>query len=154
MHLEMHDQHLVTDPRYLAWKEGRPQPETPGGRAFRETVSEAVARGVTIRRARIVSEPVSDYVRWEHSLTADHNIAAGELVRWLPRAFASALPLPGNPFWVFDRRLVRFSLFGGDGQVVGHQFTEDRAVVDLCVAAFEAVWDLAIDHEDYSPPAA
>ncbi|MFF5112035.1 DUF6879 family protein [Streptosporangium sp. NPDC000509] len=151
MHLEMHDQHITTDPRYLAWKKGLPQPETPGGIAFRGLISSAVARGVIIRRARIVSEPASDYIRWEHSMTAGHNIAAGELVRWLPRALASTLALPGNPFWVFDDRLVRFSLFSGDGEVTGHQFSEDPAVVGLCAMAFETVWDLGIDHEAYSP---
>lgn len=151
VHLEMHDQHLTTDPRYLAWKEGRPQPQTQGGRAYRELIRAAVGRGVQVLRARIVSEPSSDYVRWEYSLTADHNIAAGERVRWLPRAWASTLALPGNPYWLFDERLVRFSLFSGDGDVVGHQFTEDSAVVDLCATAFRTVWDLAIDHEAYQP---
>lgn len=104
---------------------------------------------MVVRRARIVSEPVSDYVRWEHSLTGSHNIAAGELVRWLPRERASALALPGNPFWVFDRRLVRFSVFDGDGHLVGHQFTEEPAIAELCASAFETVWDLATDHADY-----
>lgn len=57
------------------------------------------ARGVKLRRARIVSEPVSEYIRFEHDGTPQ-NIAAGEDVRWLPRARASALSLPGNDCWV------------------------------------------------------
>jgi hypothetical protein len=64
------------------------------------------------------------------------------------------LLLPGNPFWVFDERLVRFSLFGGEGQVVGHQFTEAPLIVDQCVTAFTAVWDLATDHEEFQLPPA
>ncbi|WP_344449523.1 DUF6879 family protein [Acrocarpospora macrocephala] len=67
----------------------------------------------------MVSEPASDCIRWEHSLTAGHNIAAGELVRWLPRAFASPLALPGNPFWVPDGRLARFSLIGDALETLG-----------------------------------
>ncbi|WP_242613869.1 DUF6879 family protein [Actinomadura roseirufa] len=149
-HLEIHDWHITDDPRFLAWKEGRRQPEVPAGRAFQEAVQDAVARGVQVHRVRLVSEPVNEYVRWEHSITTEHNLAIGEAVRWLPRAFASTLTLPGNPFWVFDGRLVRFSIFDGNGSVVGHQFSESPEVASLCSAAFEAAWDLATDHEDYT----
>nr|WP_211245923.1 DUF6879 family protein [Actinomadura oligospora] len=107
-------------------------------------------RAVDVRRVRIVSEPVSDYIRWEHSITADHNIAIGEDVRWLPRSQTSTLALPGNPFWIFDGRVVRFSVFDGEGNVVGHQFSDDPRVTALCSSAFETAWDLAIPHEDYT----
>jgi len=49
-----------------------------------DVVRAAVARGVRIRRVRLVSEPLSDYLRWEHACT-DVNLKAGEDVRWLPR---------------------------------------------------------------------
>ncbi|RFU43238.1 hypothetical protein DZF91_02395 [Actinomadura logoneensis] len=149
-HLELHDWHLTDDPRFLAWKEGRPQPSVPVGTAFQDAVRGAVERGVVVRRVRIVSEPVSDYVRWEHSITAAHNIAAGEDVRWLPRSMSSTLALPGNPFWIFDGRVVRFSVFDGAGNVVGHQLSDDPRVTALCSSAFEAAWDLAVPHEDYT----
>jgi len=117
-------------------------PQDPAGqyRAYTEAVAGAVSRGVTVRRARVVSEPVSDYVRWEHALTAPVNIAAGERVRWLPRQLASVLVLPGNPYWLFHDRLVRFTLFGGDGEVTGHQYSEPAAVIEACGSAFEVVW--------------
>ncbi|KAB2351875.1 hypothetical protein F8566_04345 [Actinomadura rudentiformis] len=148
-HLEIHDWHITDDPRFLAWKEGRPQPEVPTGNAFQKAVQIAVAQGVQVRRVRVVSEPVNEYVRWEHSITAEHNIAIGEAVRWLPRSLASTLALPGNPFWIFDGRLVRFSIFDGNGNVVGHQFSDAPEVTSLCSSAFAVAWDLATDHEDY-----
>ncbi|MBA9001574.1 DUF6879 family protein [Thermomonospora cellulosilytica] len=151
MHLEIHDRHLTSDPSFQAWLAGRPAPVDPATqyRQYMDLISSAVARGVVIRRARIVSEPVSDYVRWEHELTGPVNIAAGERVRWLPRRLASTLALPGNPYWVFDDRLVRFSLFGGDGEVHGHQFYEDPDTIEMCRSAFEAVWERAVPHQDY-----
>jgi hypothetical protein len=88
---------MMTDPGFQAWLAGRPAPGDPQQqyRAYTEVISSAVARGVVIRRARVVSEPVSDYVRWEHGLTEPINIKAGELVRWLPRRLASTLgPFP------------------------------------------------------------
>lgn len=39
-------------------------------------VERAVARGVKVLRARIVSEPVTDYIRFEHAIT-DANLRAG-----------------------------------------------------------------------------
>ncbi|MET9675973.1 DUF6879 family protein [Streptomyces sp. NPDC006482] len=64
-------------------------------------VQDAVARGVVMRRARIVSEPVTDYIRYEHAITP-LNLRAGEDVRWLPRRRASDIPLPGNDFWLLE----------------------------------------------------
>jgi hypothetical protein len=151
VHLEVHDQHLTSDPAYQAWRAARSLPADPAGpyRVYVDAVALVVARGVQVRRARIVSEPVSDYVRWEHALTGPVNIAAGEQVRWLPRRLASVLALPGNPYWVFDDRLVRFSMFDGNGEWCGHQYSDHPRVLDMCRDAFEAVWEQAIPHESY-----
>jgi hypothetical protein len=121
--LHLDDAHLTSDPTYQAWLAGQAdlQESAQHYRAYTDAVVSAVRRGVTVRRARIVSEPVSDYVRWEHWLTEPVNIAAGEQIRWLPRRLASTLAVPGNPYWVFDDRMVRFTLFGGDGEVQGSQ---------------------------------
>ena len=54
----------------------------------------------------MVSEPLSDYLRWEHACT-EVNITAGEDIRWLPRTKAADLLLPGADCWVFDHRVVR-----------------------------------------------
>jgi hypothetical protein len=151
VHLEIHDVHLTSDPAYQAWLAGQadPQQSAQQYRAYADEVVSAVGRGVRVRRSRIVSEPVSDYVRWEHWLTDPVNITAGEQVRWLPRRLASTLALPGNPYWVFDGRLVRFTIYGGDGEVQGSQYSDDAGIVEACQSAFEAVWQLAIPHREY-----
>lgn len=107
------------------------------------------ARGVRFRRARVISEPVGDYIRFEHAITEEVNIAAGEDVRWLPRRRASDLCLPGNDFWLFDERLIRFSYFSGDGHILEDEMVSDMAVARMCSAAFEAIWERAIPHADY-----
>lgn len=151
VHLEIHDAHITSDPGYQAWLAGEAdqQASVRQYRAYTEAVASAACRGVVFRRARIVSEPVSDYVRWEHWLTGPVNIAAGETVRWLPRRLASTLAIPGNPYWVFDDRLVRFTIFGGDGEVQGSQYSDAATVIKACRAAFEAVWELARPHEEF-----
>jgi hypothetical protein len=151
VHLEIHDAHLTSDPAYRAWLAGQADARESAEqyRAYTDVVVPAVRRGVRVRRARIVSEPASEYVRWEHWLTDPVNIAAGEDVRWLPRRLASTLAVPGNPYWVFDDRLVRFTIFDGSGEVQGSQYSDDAGVIDACRSAFEAVWRLAVPHQEY-----
>ena len=98
-----------------------------------------------------MSEPLTDYIRYEHFITAANNVAAGEDVRWLPRRRASDLCVPGNDFWLFDDRLIRFHHFSGDGEIVEDELVTDPAVIRMCAAAFELVWDRAIPHADYRP---
>jgi hypothetical protein len=116
-----------------------------------DLVSASVARGVQVQRARIVSEPISPYVRYEYELTVGHNIKAGETVRWLPRRRASGLALPGNDFWLFDGTSVLFNHFAGDGTMTEKELVTDPAVVELCADAFAAVWERATPHEEYRP---
>ncbi|GAB3124252.1 hypothetical protein GCM10027160_45460 [Streptomyces calidiresistens] len=139
------------DPVYLDWKAGVEIDPVERFRDWYDLIVRTVGRGVRVRRARIVSEPLTDFIRHEHEVTPRLNIPAGEEVRWLPRRRASDLALPGNDFWVFDNRLVRFGHFAGDGTYLDQETTENPEVVGLCTSAFEAVWERAIPHERYQP---
>ncbi|MFJ5102469.1 DUF6879 family protein [Streptomyces sp. NPDC088554] len=154
VHLEMRDVYSVGDEvetyeRFLRTGEADLDPGSPQWQGWTPLVREAVARGVIMRRARIVSEPVTDYIRYEHALTPV-NVAIGEQVRWLARCHASDVALPGNDFWLIDDRLVLFHHFTGEGDWAGHAFSEDPAAVKLCASAFEAVWERATDHEKFT----
>ncbi|MFF3699217.1 DUF6879 family protein [Streptomyces sp. NPDC002221] len=117
-------------------------------------VKDAVARGVVMRRARVISEPVTDYIRYEHALAPLH-LQAGEEVRWLPRRQANDIPLPGNDFWLLDERIVEFHHFTGTGEwaTEGKERIDDPATAALCATAFESVWERAIPHEKYTAQA-
>src|SRR4051812_20661669 len=87
VHLEMRDDY-GTNPRLAAWQRGERvdwNDRESWWHPFHQTIADAVARGVSVRRARVVSEPVSEYIRWEHDATHG-NLAAGEDVRWLSRS--------------------------------------------------------------------
>ncbi|WP_026151746.1 DUF6879 family protein [Streptomyces prunicolor] len=153
VHLETRDVYGVEeeDADFAAWRSGQTydlSDRASWWNGFHQSVADAVARGVTVRRARVVSEPVSDYIRYEHSCTAQ-NIEAGEDVRWLPRRLASDLLIPGNDLWIFDDRLIRFSLFAGDGRFIADVLEDAAEVVKRHAEGFAAVWERAVPHEDF-----
>ncbi|MDQ0986765.1 DUF6879 family protein [Streptomyces sp. V2I9] len=154
VHLEMRDVYAIPDEDegFTAWRRGRRlDPDDPASwwNPWLDLVQEVTAKGVRLRRARVVSEPHSEYIRYEHSFTFT-DIAAGEEVRRLPRSAASGLALPGNDFWLFDGRLVQFNVFDGDGRWVHTDRTDATGTAGLCSDAFEAVWARAVPHDMYT----
>lgn len=126
VHLEMRDGYMHSDPRFAAWQNGvrnDPAESDPERRPWLRLVADLVAQGVEVRRARIVSEPVSDYIRFEHHLTGPN----------------------------VDDSSVVFNHFGGDGELApdDEEFTDYPGIVKLCAHAFKAVWALAVPHADY-----
>ncbi len=155
VHLEMRDSYMLDDPEFIAWQQGkRYNPDDRGSwwRPWLDVVRATVDRGVAMRRARIVSEPISDYIRYEYDITFT-NVAAGEHVRWLPRQRAKDLLVPGADLWVFDDETVVFNHFTGDGQIAepGMERIDDPSLAKQCATAFEAVWERATPHEQYHP---
>jgi hypothetical protein len=106
--------------------------------------------GRSVRRARIVSEPLSDYQHWSYSI-AHPMVAAGEDIRWVPRRLVSSIGLPGNDFYLFDDRLVVFLIYAGNGLATDRVTSTEPADIHLCRSAFEAVWKHAIPHDEYKP---
>lgn len=152
VHLEMRDSYMLDDPSFIAWQEdGRLVLDDPESQWWRQLVRTTVARGVAVRRARIVSEPLSAYTRFEYDITREHNVQAGEQVRWLPRRQATDLALPGNDFWLFDGEVLLVNHFTGSGEWTDTETITEPTVVKLCTDAFASVWERGVPHEDYRP---
>jgi hypothetical protein len=113
-----------------------------------ELVRDTTAASKHIRRVRVVSEPHVDYTRWGLTV-AEHNIRAGEDIRWLPRHLVDPEALTTDDFWLFDGERVVFTLFEPGGQWVGGAATTDPVIVDRCRAVRDRVWHDAIPHRDY-----
>jgi hypothetical protein len=152
-HLEMRDWYTAEDEqerfqRFLATGRRDHVAEAAERSEWLDVIRRITSAGVRVRRARIVSEPVTDYIRFEwHGATP--SIEAGEELRWLPRRLASGVALPGNDFWLLDDRTAMFNHFSGDGKPLGQELATNPAVVMLCKGAFEAVWQLAVPHAEY-----
>jgi hypothetical protein len=153
IHLEMRDVYSPDDPDWLEWQAGNhfDPAAREGWRTWFELMQAAIGRGVAARRARIVSEPVTGYIRFEYQVTAGYNLASGERVRWLPRRQTAGLLVPPADFWVFDERVVVWNHFAGDGSKMAEEVSEDLSLAKLCVSSFDAVWQRGIPHEKYRP---
>jgi len=151
IHLEMRDSYgtAVELPHMAKWERGE-HDDLAWLQPWCDEVRANVAQGKTYRRVHVVSEPLSDYQRWSHSIMQPH-ISAGTDMRWMPRRRVSSIAFPGNDFWMFDGNLVVFHHYAGSGASTGFTTSSDPSDIELCTSAFEAVWPLAIPHSGYQP---
>jgi hypothetical protein len=149
VHLEMRDVYMTNDPVYRDWVAGHPVNAAQSYAEWFALVQRVAARGVEFRRLRVVAEPASSYIRFEHAITDELNIDAGERVRWLLRRDALGILLPANDIWILDGRIVRFGFFTPDGDELGSVTIDDPQTVSECTAAFERAWDHGTDHKDF-----
>jgi hypothetical protein len=150
VHLEMRDAYgtAVELPYMAKWAAGEPD-DLEWLQGWCGTLREHGKAGRSVRRARVVSEPLSEYQRWSYSI-AHPMVDAGEDIRWVPRRLVSAVALPGNDFYVFDARRVIFLLYAGNGLAAGMLSSTDPTHLRLCRSAFDDVWKLAIPHREYA----
>jgi hypothetical protein len=151
IHVEMRDAYgtAIELPYMAKWARGEPD-DLAWLQGWCATLRDHVKAGKSVRRARVVSEPLSDYQRWSYSI-ADPMVEAGEDIRWVPRRLVSSIALPGNDFYLFDDHLAVFLLYSGNGLSAGMLNSSDPADLRLCRSAFEAVWELSISHSEYQP---
>lgn len=110
------------------------------------------ASGRDMARVHVVTEPVSDYIRFMlwHGYPA--NVEAGEDVRILGRAPARDAGLPDLDYWLFDDDLVGVLVYDGAGavrHVEWHSRREDRAMVEDCCRWRDTALRLAMPLAEY-----
>ncbi len=151
LHLETRDTYgtAMELPHLAKWAAGEAD-DLEWLQGWCSTLREHVRAGRSVRRARIVSEPLSDYQRWSYSI-AYPMVDAGEDIRWVPRRLVSSVALPGNDFYLFDDHLIVFLIYAENGLATDRIMSTDPADIRLCRTAFEAVWKLSIAHSDYQP---
>ena len=83
------------------------------------------------------------------STIAEHNIAAGEDIRWLPRHLIDTAELATDDYWLFDDNHVVFTVFTPNGAFMGGGATRDPVIVQHCRMVRDRVWEAAIPHAQY-----
>ena len=112
------------------------------------SIRELTAAGKTFGRVRMLTEPLTEYLRWLIEQTAA-NVEAGEDIRWVSRAVAAELEMPGYDFYLFDDRRVAIMRFGPDKLLSALDIDDAPDVVAQHQAYRDAVWPRAVPHADY-----
>jgi hypothetical protein len=152
VHLETRDAYgTETELPHLArWRRGEPD-DYAWLEPYLEMVCGHRAAGRTCRRARVVSEPLSEYQQWVLSSAALFT-GAGEDIRYVPRPRLAGTPLPGSgDFYVFDGALVMFLHYAGNGASTAFEITDEPHAARSCREAFDRVWQLATPLGEYRP---
>ncbi len=113
-----------------------------------ERVAAARDAGRRMQRVHVVSEPLSDYLRFE--ITGYRlNVDAGEDVRILPRQATAGLDLPDHDFWLFDGQQVVCMRYDGDGMFLGAEQVDNPGVAARYGAWRAAALAAAIPYDRY-----
>ncbi|MFF0794627.1 DUF6879 family protein [Streptomyces spiralis] len=153
-HLELRDDYSVPGENgpFRSWLEGG-DVDSSYLKPWIHLIQQTTARGMTVRRVRVVTEPVSPYIRWEYE-TTPLNEEAGEDIRWLPRHLLPAditFPFKAKDWWLYDDRLLAVGHFDADGRVLGSEIVDAPDHVAQCVALRDLLWTCAIPHAEYKP---
>lgn len=102
-------------------------------RAWREPwkrfVRQGLRAGRSMARVHVVTEPLTDYARFELSCVYPANVEAGEDVRILPRTAAVRLDLPDRDYWLFDSRRAGVMTYDSAGNWLSVDLTDDPDVI-------------------------
>jgi hypothetical protein len=131
--------------RFLA---GEPY-ELPWMQDWLSMVQAATNDGRRFARVRVVDLPLSDYNRWGFAL-AQHNIAAGEDIRYMTRSRAQEISLPNHDYWLFDSHTLLQMRFDEDDRFVGGEVFDDSASIVEHNYWRDAAWHHAVRRDEFA----
>jgi len=154
-HLEMRDEYHIEDEAepLRMWRKGEWTDEMAREwwAPWLAKIRGATQARKTVRRLRIITEPITNYTRflWEGSR---FNVSAGEDVRWLPRHLVpEGTALPAEDLWLFDDSRLVFNHFDEHALSMRMERVADRSLIAQAVDARDRLWPLAIPHDEYRP---
>jgi hypothetical protein len=123
------------------------QPDLSFMNGWWATVEANVRAGKRYGRIRVLTEPLTDYLRFELSFTQG-NIDAGEDVRVMSLDRARQLDLPTHDFWLVDDELAAVMHFGETGFLYAEAVT-DPAQVSRFREIRDQAWQDAVPFREY-----
>lgn len=113
-----------------------------------DTMAAAQAAGKTVRRVRVVRQPLTDYIRYEFEWGFVYNVEAGEDIRVLDLTDRPGPDLPDHDFWLFDGQAVVKMLYRPDGTQIARELIESPDV-GAYLGYRDAAWQHAVPFRDY-----
>jgi hypothetical protein len=129
---------------------GETPPHTPGKERWLGRIRSAVAAGRVMQRVHIVTEPLSDYLRYELGWSYAPNVVAGEDIRIIPVAAGEWPPdLPRHDYWLFDSRTLARMQYD-QGRLMAAELVTDPADIARACAWRDVALDTAVPYTDYT----
>ncbi|HEY5019109.1 MAG TPA: hypothetical protein VII59_20265 [Streptosporangiaceae bacterium] len=107
------------------------------------TIRTARDTGRTMARVHVITEPLTDYLRFELACY-ESSAEAGEDIRILPADLAAGLDLPDFDYWLFDDERVAVQKYGDRGAWLGAEMVTDPAFAASCRRWQDTAMDAAI----------
>jgi hypothetical protein len=131
-----------------AFLAGGPVSFGPSKDGWTATIAEAVAAGKSFRRVHVVTEPLSDYLRYEME-SYRPNVEAGEDVRILPVRSGEWPDLPRRDYWLFDSAVLWRMEYDQDGHFLGAEPVTDAGEVVMGNYWRDAALHAAVPYAEY-----
>jgi len=129
---------LGGQPADLAWRE-----------PWKRIVRAHRTAGRIMQRVHVVSEPVTDYIRFELLDVYPANVEAGEDVRILGREKAYAEWLSFFDYWLFDDDLAALLVYGESGAVTRVEMIREGSTLGWLCGERDEMLNLATPLAEY-----
>jgi hypothetical protein len=129
------------------WREGHGR-DPDDDRSWVEYVQGLRRRGVRFERARLLTEPLTEYLRMQFDFTY-MNVDAGEDVRWVAPSVAAKVGMPTYDYYLIDDDVVAILDFDVRGRFTGARASTGREVVERHATWRDLIWPHAVPHERY-----
>lgn len=125
------------------------EPDLPQIRAYwDQVISEARQAGKIMQRVHVVSEPLTDYLRFELACY-EFSVEAGEDIRILPATATADLDLPSFDYWLFDEQRAAVMYYGRRGTWLRTEIVTDPEFIADCREWRDAALSRAIPLSNY-----
>jgi hypothetical protein len=131
-----------------AFLAGDPVSFGPSKDGWTAVIAEAVAAGKSFRRVHVVTEPLSDYLRFEMQ-SYRPNVEAGEDVRILPVAPGRWPDLPRHDYWLFDSADLWLMNYDEAGHFAGARSVTDAGHIVMHNYWRDAALHAAVPYAEY-----
>jgi hypothetical protein len=134
-----------------AFLAGQPKPHDPGDDVWADMIRGHAAAGRTMRRVHIVTEPLTDYVRYELAWAYALSVPAGEDVHIIPVPDGGAWPagLPTHDYWLFDDRWLWLMGYDQAGRFTHADLVTDPETVGRHIAWRQTALPLGVPWRAY-----
>ncbi len=140
------------DPALAAFLAGQPHLITPAKRAWTALVHDRTAAGCVMQRVHVVTEPITDYLRFELTWGYQPNVEAGEDIGIISVTVGQQWPpeLPeSTDFWLFDLNVLYALRYDQDGAWLATEEVTDPVAIEQAGIWREAALKRAVPWRSY-----